>query len=548
MKRIPLLLGVLAVQAAHAQTEYPLKVEKATVFLSGAELTSTAKLSFKKGENEFVFTNVANGVNTTGISVSAASGVVVESVTFQTNYLSAQHKSARTDSLEKRQKFLEEEGNKLTNKIASITEQLTILQNNRKVNGDNANLSVVELQKLLDLSAAKTETLLNQKDKNKVELNKIDAEIAAVNKQVNEERARDNQVQGSLRVKFFAKEPVSSAVTISYVSVLAHWRPVYDVVADDSKGALKFYYKANIEQTSGINWDDVHLTLSTGDPNKGMNAPVLAPWQLSFSAPRPSAYSKKNLNSYGWSGTGEDIFTTDTYMNGQYQGSTGHNQFRAARASTMNDYVAVDNAGVNTSFDVNIPYTIPCDGKDHLVTARLYDVNASYEYFVAPGADEDVFLMARVTNWQDLSLLSGKTNIFYEGTYVGQGYIDAQETKDTLNISMGRDKKIIVRKERDKSMRSRKFIGSNIKEEYGYSITIRNTRKEPVNVVVMDQAPLTTDRDISIESVETGGAQFTEETGMMRWPLTLNPNETKTVKFGFTIKYPKGKTLANSPR
>lgn len=540
------MLGVLAALAAHAQTEYPLKVEKATVFLSGAELTSTAKLSFKKGENEFVFTNVANGVNTTGISVSAASGVVVESVTFQTNYLSAQHKSARTDSLEKRQKSLEEEGNKLTNKIASITEQLTILQNNRKVNGDNANLSVVELQKLLDLSAAKTEILLNQKDKNKVELNKIDAEIAAVNKQVNEERARDNQVQGSLRVKFFAKEPVSSSVTIAYVSVLAHWRPVYDVVTDDSKSALKFYYKANIEQTSGINWDDVHLTLSTGDPNKGMNAPVLAPWQLSFSHPEFGSGFKRRRGEE--SGTGEDVFTTDTYMNGQYQGSTGHNQFRAARASTMNDYVAVDNAGVNTSFDVNIPYTIPCDGKDHLVTARQYDVNASYEYFVAPGADEDVFLMARVTNWQELSLLSGKTNIFYEGTYVGQGYIDAQETKDTLNISMGRDKKIIVRKERDKSMRSRKFIGSNIKEEYGYSVTIRNTRKEPVNVVVMDQAPLTTDKDISIESVETGGAQFTEETGMMKWPLTLNPNETKTIKFGFTIKYPKGKTLANSPR
>ncbi len=152
-------------------------------------------------------------------------------------------------------------------------------------------------------------------------------------------------------------------------------------------------------------------------------------------------------------------------------------------------------------------------------------------------------MQAQVTNWEDFNMLPGQTNIFYEGTYVGQGTIDPANTKDTMGISLGRDKKIIVKREQDKKLRSVKTIGSNVRETYAYNITLRNTRKETVTIELQDQMPVSNDKDIVIEDKETSGADYNETTGLMKWTVTLKPNETKAIPFGYTLKYPKGKRL-----
>ena len=135
--------------------------------------------------------------------------------------------------------------------------------------------------------------------------------------------------------------------------------------------------------------------------------------------------------------------------------------------------------------------------------------------------------------------------IFYEGTYVGQGIIDLRNVKDTFTISLGRDKKIVVKRDRDTQHRSVKTIGTNVREEFAYSITIRNTRKENISLTIQDQLPVSNDKDIVLEDLDYGGASTEENTGLMTWNVQLNPSETKKMEFGFTVKYPKGKTINN---
>jgi uncharacterized protein (TIGR02231 family) len=213
--------------------------------------------------------------------------------------------------------------------------------------------------------------------------------------------------------------------------------------------------------------------------------------------------------------------------------------------STMNEYVSVDNSGISTSFDIDLPYSIPNDGQQHIVAIKKHDLPATYRYYAAPKLDKDAFLQAQITNWEDLNLLPGQTNIFYEGTYVGQGYIDVRNTSDTLTFSLGRDKKIVVRREQDKKRRSVKSIGSNVRETFAYTISVRNTRKDAINIVLQDQQPISNDKDIVIEDQETNGADFDATTGMMKWTLSLKPNENQDIKFGYTVKYPKGKRIDN---
>ena len=170
---------------------------------------------------------------------------------------------------------------------------------------------------------------------------------------------------------------------------------------------------------------------------------------------------------------------------------------------------------------------------------------ASFRYYAAPKLDKDAFLQAQITNWEDLNLLPASTNIFYEGSYVGQGFIDMRNVHDTMNISLGRDKKIIIRREMDKKLRSVKTIGSNVRESMAFSISVRNTRKEKVNLILIDQFPLSNDKDIEIEDREAKDAEVDDTNGTVKWTINAEPNDTKNLKLSYTVKYPKGKTLSN---
>ena len=514
----------------NAQTQQRLNIDAATVFLSGAELTSSTKLNLVKGENEILFTNVAGDVNAQSLTVKASGGVVVESATFQNNYLAAEVLSPRAKELKDSIELLKDNKEVAGNKVKVINEQLTVLKDNTKVGGANTGLSVAELTKMLDLINTRMEGYLTQKSKLEDQQKKIEERIVKLTKQLDEEQKRDYQPGGQLLVKFYAKEAATTAISIDYIVPHAGWSPTYDIMADDANSPVKLYYKANIYQNSGVKWNNVRLSLSTGNPNEGVNTPTMNPWYLAFyttptynaatSAPAPMRAYKKAMVEKDMSA-----------------GSA------AVGETSMNDYVSVDNSGINTTFDIDLPYTIPSDGQQHMVAVKKYDVPATYRYFAVPKLDKDAFLQAQITNWEDLNLLPGQTNIFYEGTYVGQGYLDVRNVKDTMTISLGRDKKIIVKREQDKKLRSVKTIGTNVRETFAYTITVRNTRKEKIDLTIQDQQPVSNDKDIVIEDKNTANAEYDETTGIMKWPLSLAPNETKTISFGYTVKYPKGKII-----
>jgi len=523
---------LLPVGTSFAQPQQKLDINEATVFLKGAELISNAKVALTKGENEIVFTNVAGDINSQSITVAATNGVVVESATFQNNYLVSDNLSPIAKILKDSIEIVKEQKQAITNHISVINMEISILDSNKTVSGANSGLSVVELQKMLDLVDKKMESYLDQRSKQKKMVAKLDERITLLTKQLAEEQKKQFQPGGQLLVKFYAKDATSSAITVDYVVTNAGWSPTYDVYADDINSPIKLYYKANVYQNSGVKWNNVRLSLSTGDPNEGVNAPEMSPEYLSFVMPVLREMTlRKSSAAPSIAGDNASL---------EYSAITSTAKEESA---SMNDYVTVDNAGVNTTFDIDLPYTIPSDGKQHMVAVKKYELPATYRYFAVPKLDNDVFLQAQITNWEDLNLVPAQTNIFYEGSYVGQGFIDTHNTKDTMTISLGRDKKIVVKREQDKKLRSVKTIGTNIRETFGYSISVRNTRKTSIDLTLLDQVPISNDKDIVIEDRSTEGANYNETTGEVKWTLNLAPNETKKLSLSYTIKYPKGKTL-----
>lgn len=268
---------LLSLPRLGAETKQKLTIKEATVFLSGAELVSTANLSLHEGENEIMFTNVAGNINHQSLVIHATNGVIVESATPMNNYLTPDAVSPRIKEMKDSLQLLNINRATANNSLEVINEYINIIQTNRKVSGDNTGLSVAELTKMLDLVSTRLEGYINKKSALVLQIAHIDDKMQKLNVQINEELRNEVVPGGQLLVKFYSKEATNSAINISYVSPNAGWEPTYDIFADVVNAPIRLVYKANVHQNSGVAWNNVHITLSTGNPIEGVQAPVLTP-------------------------------------------------------------------------------------------------------------------------------------------------------------------------------------------------------------------------------------------------------------------------------
>ena len=203
----------------------------------------------------------------------------------------------------------------------------------------------------------------------------------------------------------------------------------------------------------------------------------------------------------------------------------------------------VQKKDLRMEYQIQSKMTIPTDGMDHRVQIDNFELNAFYEYHTAPKIDPAVFLAAQVTGWEKLNLLSGESNIYFDGTYIGKSYIDVNSTKDTLSFSFGKDSKVIVERTKVKDKSSKKVIGSRQKYEVTWEIRIRNNGGAAIPIIVKDQFPISTNNDIKVKNGEFGTAKWDEKTGILVWNLNLSLGSSQNLQFDYSVDYQKGYTL-----
>lgn len=197
----------------------------------------------------------------------------------------------------------------------------------------------------------------------------------------------------------------------------------------------------------------------------------------------------------------------------------------------------------NIEFDIANPYSVPSDGKQYAMEIGQFNLNASYQYFVAPKLSTDVFLTAQLTNWNKYNFLSGEANLFFEDTFIGKSLINTQATVDTLNLSLGTDKNIIVTRTLQKDLTERQNFGSNKKETRNWLIDVKNRKSQPVNLLVEDQVPVSQNSAIAVDTQELSGAKLEVLTGKVSWNFLLNSQDDKKVRLKYAVKYPKNQSV-----
>ena len=209
----------------------------------------------------------------------------------------------------------------------------------------------------------------------------------------------------------------------------------------------------------------------------------------------------------------------------------------------LDDYISVADRELDVTFNIDLPYDVPTNDKAQTATLKEYEVRAIYKYYAVPKLDKDAFLLAEVADWESLNLLPGEANIIFEGTYIGKSFIDPSSTMDTINLTMGRDKRVVVKREKLKDFSKVKFLGTNKKQIFTYEITVKNNKKDAINMLLKDQYPVSQNKEVEVELLESNDAAVNDETGVLTWKLKLAPGEVKKIRISYSVKYPKDKML-----
>jgi uncharacterized protein (TIGR02231 family) len=197
------------------------------------------------------------------------------------------------------------------------------------------------------------------------------------------------------------------------------------------------------------------------------------------------------------------------------------------------------------TYNIALPYSIPGNGKDQNIDLGTQNVPASFKYYCVPKLDSETYVLAEISDWEKLNLLNGAANITYDGTYMGETYIQTSSTQEKLSLTLGTDKRIVVKREQLKDYSSGEMFGGGETREFVYELTVRNNQNRQVKMVLKDQYPLSTSKEISVELLKdtTKPTVNKEDIGVLTWEYDLRPGETKIFKTAYRVKYPKGSTL-----
>jgi uncharacterized protein (TIGR02231 family) len=195
-------------------------------------------------------------------------------------------------------------------------------------------------------------------------------------------------------------------------------------------------------------------------------------------------------------------------------------------------------------YPLTMRQTIPSNGKEYVISLQEYQVPAIYKYHTVPKLDCGVYLLAKITDYGKYNLLPGQASIFFGDTFIGQVAINPQTTADTLLLSLGRDERIVVKRNRLNVKSSKSILNGAQKDVYEYEIVVRNNKSVAIDIEVLDQVPLTRRKEIEVELLEYAGADYDKEYGKLLWTMRIQPNMSKSVRLKYTVKYPEGKVVA----
>ncbi len=492
------------------------RIDSVTVFLNGAEVNRKASIDLPAGRTELLFNNLSHKMNNNSVKINTSRGLTILAVVCK----NTDRTTVLSENLQAKQDSLNNYANQMVafnSERDALKMEQEVLKLNKTIGGQQNGVNVNDLKMAASFYRERTEAILNQLASIEQETKVLQQNINTLKKRFNEVQAIEKAPKKEIIVTVQASEPIKATINVRYLLSHAQWQPYYNIRAVDVNKPVSLEYKAKVYNNTGSDWNEVQLKLSTADPTQDASKPALKQaWTLRFDS--QSLQGEGRLNNY-------------------YNSNDGNTEGDS-------NFTEIEVASLSAAFDIKERYTLVSSNIPAMIDVTTYVMNeVTYTHFCIPKIKKEVFLLAKITGWEDLDLIASDAGVYYGNTYIGQSYLNTHSMKDTLDISLGPDAKVIAHKAKLKDNNSKKWHNLFVKEAFAYEIAIKNNRNIPVTVEVWDQVPVSQDKDITVNLTELSKANIAPENGKLDWILTLNPKENKKLLVAFDVKYPRFKQL-----
>ena len=390
----------------------------------------------------------------------------------------------------------------------------------------NTGVTTATIDKNLQYFQTNALEFAKQLDATKAEKTDLEKRIKALKQQIKEVGGRQYNKSGIVTLELNSPKKQTVTAGIKYYTEAAAWTVTYDLNISDLHSPIGLVMKAHVSQYTGLEWKNVNLTLSTGRPSSGNEAPELSTWWLQQQVARVrSTYAAKNAvyATLGVAAVAEDEVAD-----------------LAPQAASIQQFVEQSEQALSVEYAISLPYTIAGSGKEQIISLQERQLDdVAYNYFTVPAMDESAYLVAYINGWQQQQLPDGRASLTYNGTYYGETMLATNSDEARVRLTLGDDRQIKIK--RELTAQNSKTSGSNKQVTYTYTTTIRNDKSEQVNITLKDRYPVSTAKEIqvSVGDKTTRATNDDKSAGILTYDLKLAPGESKQIVLSYTVKYPK---------
>lgn len=492
-------------------------VDHVTVYRDGALVHRSSEVELPAGTSPLVFTGVPRQIYEETLTLRTGQGSIrILSMNTRLNRDGSVAKREELDSLTVVRQNLEDEITLINADQTNLTRELNLLAANQSLTGGQG-IELSGLKEAMEYYRERYRTIESRKIETDKELEKLSENLDKVNRKIsgleNEIRQQSNEVV----VMVDSPEEQSIPLELSYVAYPAGWTPSYNVRYSGINSPLVLDYKAKIYQDTGEDWNQVNLTISSGQHQRGSTVPDISTEYVDFQPEEPAMKmdAQRSLNDVVFTASPAEI---------------------APGVSVRTD------EQIRFRYDIQEPHSIP-SGNRAVLPFHREETDVDIDHITVPKLNSGVFLVAEIDDWESLHLINGEASLFMNGSYTGKSRITTEVFDESLRLSLGQNDFILAERNRVRDVTSRNFFGNRTRENHGWEIVLRNTGNEPVSITVKDQIPVSRQSDISVELTERSGAVFNENTGILEWDISLEPGQTQTIPFSYRIEYPRDREL-----
>jgi uncharacterized protein (TIGR02231 family) len=533
--------ALAAIEAKAATLEATSAVDAVTVYPDGASVTRAINVDLPAGDNTLVLKDFPLTLDPSSLRVEGEADARLTIGAVDTRPPRAAPPVNLTE-LDKRIEALKDERADLDGAIAAATARRKFAE--RFAEASPAGIGEKgEARPLADWRAAfaavadevaTADSAIREAERKQRD---IDREIS----RLQSDRAIKPPSRLEVRIDLAAVAPTRATLRVNYAVRAARWAPLYDLRLDtgakDRKPTLELVRRTEITQTTGEDWSDVSLSVSTVRSARGGSAPDLNSLIVQYpQPPRPLAAP---------AGAVSEMRQSRSMMEPAAPAPI------AKRADE--EQAVADVSGFQVVF--KIPGRVSIGASEGAKSLRIATATIAPDLAVrsVPVIDPTAFLEASFKQAEDAPLLPGRTSIYRDGVFVGRGQMTAASKDETVRLGFGADDKVKV--ERSVVKRNEGSAGliltTSKTDERAFKTVVRNGHDFPILIAIQDQLPVSENDDIQVEMLPSTtpptATNLRDKRGVLEWAFEARPGEVKDISLAWRVRWPKDKGIVMTP-